>query len=206
MKLYTTTNAPSPARVQFFMAEKGIEIPRQQVNLMKGEHRTPEYRRIAINSRVPALELDDGTTLCESMTICRYLEDLHPSPDLFGTTPLERARIDMWIRVIEGTLMLPMANVFRHTHPALKALEDQVPEFGEKQRGVVQKRLLLLEKQIAGRDYLAGDRFTMADIAGWVALTYFSKGARIPIPEECAGVNAWLRRAGERPAAKFAFA
>lgn len=206
MKLYTTSNAPSPARVQFVMAEKGIEIPRLQVNLMKGEHRTPEYRKIAINSRVPALELDDGTTLCESMSICRYLEELHPSPNLFGLSPVERAQIDMWTRVIESTLMMPMANVFRHTHPALKALEDQVPEFGEKQRGVALKRLLLLEKQIAGRNYLAGDRFTMADIVGWVALTFFSKGARIPIPEECKSVNAWLCRVGERPAAKLAFA
>ena len=140
MKLFTTPKAISPARVHFFLAEKGIEVERELINLMEGEHRSAAYRSRVPNGRVPALQLDDGTVLCETVAISRYVEEaIQPDPPLLGTNPLERARIEMYDRMMELELMLPMAMTFRHTHPAMKALEDQVAEYGEKQRGVAER-------------------------------------------------------------------
>ena len=135
MKLYTTTLAPNPRRVRIFMEEKGIEIPVQEISIMEGEHKQEEYKKISPSSKVPALELDDGTVITESMAICRYLELLHPEPALFGSSKVEQAKIEMESRRIELELMLPIASAFRHTHPAAAALENpQIEEYGIAQR------------------------------------------------------------------------
>lgn len=204
MQLYTFSGAVSPARVVFFLAEKGLEISTQTVNLMAGEHKTPEYRRIALNGRVPALELDDGSTLCETMAICRYLEGLHPQPPLLGVDVDAHARIEMWNRMLEFEVMMPMAMAFRHTSPAMKALEDQVPEFGDKQRVVAQKRLKRLDRQIQGRDYIAGDVFSVADITAWCSLKFF-RVAGFEIDADWPNLLAWFKRVKARPAAAMAF-
>jgi glutathione S-transferase len=204
MKLYTSKGAISPARVQFFLAEKGIELERVQVNLMQGEHLTPAYRAIAANGRTPALQLDDGRTLCETVAICRYFEELQPEPPLFGTDPYQRAQIEMWNRIVEFELMLPMAMAFRHTFPAMKALEDQVPVFGDKQRTVAQKRARRFDRQLATQDYIAGAQFSIADITAWCSFRFF-RVAGFELTDEQPHLRAWFQRIKERPAAAAAF-
>ncbi|MFC4251036.1 glutathione S-transferase family protein [Sinimarinibacterium flocculans] len=204
MKLHTSRGAVSPARVQFFLAEKGIEIECAQVNLMKGEHKTPEYRAISPNGRSPALQLDDGRVICETSAICRYIEALQPEPPLCGTTPVERAHIEMCDRMMEFELMMPMAMTFRHTFPAMKALEDQVPEFGEKQRGVARKRAVRLDKQLVTQDYIAGSEFSIADITAWCSFRFF-RVAGFEITDETPHLKAWFARIKARPAAAVAF-
>jgi len=203
-RLYSTKGAVNPARVQFFLAEKGLEIERVAVNLMAGEHKTDSYRKLAANGRVPALQLDDGTVICESVAICRYLEALHPEPPLLGRNPLERARVEMLDRMMEFELMLPMAMAFRHTFPAMKALEDQVTEFGEKQRLVGQSRMRRLDRELAGKQFLLGDTFCIADITAWCSLRFF-RVSGFEVTEELANLHAWYQRIKARPAATAAF-
>jgi glutathione S-transferase len=205
MKLYTTPKAISPARVHFFLLEKGVEIEKVVVDLMKGEHKTPEYRAIAPNGRTPALLLDDGSSLCETTAICRYIESLHPEPPLMGRDGLEQARIEMYDRMMELELMMPMAMTFRHTHPAMEALEDQVPEYGEKQRVVAEKRMKRLDRELADRPYIAGASFSIADITAWCAIRFF-RMAKFAIAEDQRNLRAWYERIKERPAAEAAFA
>ncbi len=204
MKLFTSKGAISPARVQFFLAEKGVEVERVQVNLMQGEHKTADYRAVSPNGRTPALQLDDGSTLCESVAICRYIEELHPEPCLFGRTPFERAHIEMWNRMIELELMMPMAMAFRHTFPAMKALEDQVPEFGDKQRVAAQKRIKRIEQQLGTQDYLVGSGFSIVDITAWCSFRFF-RVAGFEIGEDQPKLRAWFERIKARPAAAAAF-
>ncbi|MGB0220853.1 MAG: glutathione S-transferase family protein [Sinimarinibacterium flocculans] len=204
MKLYTSRGAVSPARVQFFLAEKGIELEYVQVDLMKGEHKTPEYRAISPNGRSPALQLDDGRVICETTAICHYIEALHPEPPLCGTTPVERAHIEMCDRMMEFELKIPMAMTFRHTFPAMKALEDQVPEFGEKQRKVALKRAARLDRQLANQDYVAGSAFSIADITAWCSFRFF-RIAGFDITDETPHLKAWFARIKARPAATAAF-
>lgn len=204
MKLYTTPKAISPARVHFFLLEKGIEIEKVVVDLMKGEHRTPEYRAIAPNGRTPALQLDDGSSLCETVAICRYIEAMHPEPVLMGRDALEQAHIEMHNRMMEFELMLPMAMAFRHTHPAMEALEDQVPEYGAKQRAVAEKRMKRLEQELAGRPYIAGDAFSIADITAWCSIRFF-RIAKFGITDQQTHLRDWYERVGARASAEAAF-
>ncbi|MHA7833103.1 MAG: glutathione S-transferase family protein [Algiphilus sp.] len=206
MKLFTTPRAISPARVHFFLAEKGIEVEREVINLMEGEHRSAEYRATVPNGRVPALQLDDGTVLCETVAISRYIEEaIQPEPPLMGSDPVERARIEMYDRMMELELMLPMAMTFRHTHPAMKALEDQVPEYGEKQRAVAERRMKRLDKELGERAYIAGETFTIADITAWCSIRFF-RAAGFRIDDEQRHLSDWFSRVGSRPAADAAFA
>lgn len=203
MKLHTTKGAPSPARVLFFLAEKDMELEMVELNLMKGEHKTPEYRELSINGRVPALELDDGTVIAESVAICRYLEALKPHPPLFGESPLEQAQIEMWNRMMELEVFLPMAMTFRHTHPAMAALEQQISDYGEQQRNVANKRLGRLEKQLIGHDYIVGNSFSIADITAYCSLKFF-KLAGFSVGEDQPNLGSWMQRIGERSAAQAA--
>lgn len=200
MKLYTTPGAPNPARVHFFAAEKGLELEMAPINLMKGEHRSPDYRAVVPNGRVPALQLDDGTVICESVAICRYLEALHPEPCLMGEQPLDQARIEMWNRMMEMEVFLPMGMAFRHTHPAMGALEDQVNEFGEKQREVANKRLKRLNKDLADREYIAGADFSIADITAYSAIRFF-RVADFRIAEDWTNLQRWYDTVSERKGA-----
>lgn len=201
MKLYTTPGAPNPARVHFVLAEKGIELPFEEISVMKGVHKTPEYRAKVPNGRVPALEFDDGTVLCETVAICRYLEAEHPSPNLFGADAREQAQIEMWSRMMEMELFLPMGMAFRHTHPAMGALEDQVPEFGEKQRGVASKRLQRLDRELDGRDYLVGNALSMADVIAYTGLRFF-RVAGFEAGDDTPTLKAWYERVSAHDGAK----
>ena len=157
--------ANSPRKVRMFLAEKKItNVEMVEINMMEGEHKTPEYRAIAPNSRIPALQLDDGTVIMESTAICRYLESLHPEPNLFGESPIEIASIEMWQARIFNELMIPLAMGFRHLHPAMSALETQNKEYGETQKNIGIKSLKYFNSVLSESEFVAGDRYTFADI------------------------------------------
>ena len=165
MKLYDNKMANSPRKVRMFLAEKNItNVEMVEINMMEGEHKTPEYRAIAPNSRIPALQLDDGTVIMESTAICRYLESLHPEPNLFGENPIEIASIEMWQARIFNELMIPLAMGFRHLHPAMSALETQNKEYGETQKNIGIKSLKYFNGVLSESEFVAGDRYTFADI------------------------------------------
>ena len=165
MKLYNNEMANSPRKVRMFIAEKNIsDIEIINIDLMSGEHKTPEYRAIAPNSRIPALELDDGTVIMESTAICRYLESLYPEPNLFGESAIEIASIEMWQARIYNELMIPLAMAFRHLHPGMSNMEIQNKDFGETQKSIGIKSLKYFDTVLSESKFVADDRFTFADI------------------------------------------
>ena len=199
MKLYTTTLAPNPRRVRIFMEEKGIEMPVQEISIMEGEHKQEEYKKISPSSKVPALELDDGTIITESMAICRYLELLHPEPALFGSSKVEQAKIEMESRRIELELMLPIASAFRHTHPAAAALENpQIEEYGIAQRENAINRLNLLDEELGEQKFIAGDDYSVADITALCAID-FGGLAQIEVHSSLVNLSRWLENMISRP-------
>ena len=201
MKLYNSNVAPNPRRVRIFRAEKGLSIPQVQVDLGKLEHKTPEFAAMSPFQVIPALELDDGTVIGESIAICRYLEELYPEPNLLGTTPFERATIEMWQRRLEWHLFLPIAQVFRHTHPHMAKMEEpQVAEWAAVNRPHVLRNMAILDGVLRDMPFIAGDRFTIADITGLVALD-FTKPARIIIPPELENLSRWRPALTARPSA-----
>jgi glutathione S-transferase len=201
MKLYDTARAPNPRRVRIFLAEKGIEVPTEQVDIMKREHRTPDYTAINPVQRVPSLVLDDGTAIAESIAICRYFEEIHPEPPLFGTGPAGRAKVEMWQRILEFELLGAVAATFRHLHPAMAELEQpQVAAWGEANRDKLARFLGILDRHLAGRSFVCGD-FSVADITGLVGID-FMKPARLTIPPELANVHRWHETVASRPSAK----
>jgi glutathione S-transferase len=203
MRLYDSGRAPNPRRVRIFLAEKGVSIPLVPVDIGAGEHRTPAFTALNPFQRTPVLELDDGTAIAESIAICRYVEELHPAPALFGTGARERALVEMWQRRLEFGLLGAIAAAFRHSHPAMAAWEvPQVPAWGEANRPKVTEFLALLDRHLAdGRRFVAGDGFSVADITGLVALD-FLKPARIAVPDELAAVRRWHEALRARPSAE----
>lgn len=191
MKLYNSNSAPNPRRVRVFLSEKGLSIPRVEVDLAKLEHRTAEFSAVNPLQTIPVLELDDGSMIAESIAICRYLEEMHPEPNLFGATPLERATVEMWQRRVEWHLLLPIAQVFRHTHPHMAKLEEpQLAEWAAANRPRALRNMAIFDDALRDRTFVAGDRFTVADITGLVALD-FTRPARIAIPAELANLRRW---------------
>ena len=201
MKLFDGGRAPNPRRVRIFLAEKGIEVPLVRVDMAAMEHRQGEVASRNPLQRLPVLELDDGTVLCESVAICRYFEEIQPEPVLFGRGALGKAQVEMWQRRVEQNLFFPVAQAFRHIHPAMKEWEvPQVPEWGEANKPKAIDFLKLLDEGLASREFVAGDAYSIADITGLVALD-FMKPARIAIPEELANVARWRRAIAGRPSA-----
>lgn len=201
MKLFDGGRAPNPRRVRIFLAEKGLEVPLVRVDMAALEHKQAEVSARNPLQRLPVLELDDGTILTESVAICRYFEELHPEPALFGRGALGKALVEMWQRRIELNLFQPVGFAFRHIHPAMKEWEiPQVPEWGEVNKPKVLDFLGLLDRELAAREFAAGDDFTIADITGLVAID-FMKPARIVVPEEFGSVWRWYRSLAARPSA-----
>ena len=199
MKLYDGGRAPNPRRVRVFLHEKGIEVPLVPVDMGAMGHHSDEVARLNPLRRLPVLELDDGTAISETIAICRYFEAERPEPPLFGTGAVGAALVEMWQRRMEMHLLLPVANVFRHSHPAMKEWEvPQVPDFAEANRPRVAEMLDWLDGELDGRSWIAGDHFTVADITGFVALD-FCKPARIEIPERLEHVHRWYAACRERP-------
>ncbi len=202
MKLYDSKMAPNPRRTRIFLAEKGIEVPTEQVDMMKMEHRTPEFTAINPLQRMPALVLDDGTVITESLAICRYFEALQPDPPLFGVGAKESALVEMWSRRVENNFFATVAAVFRHLHPAMKELEvPQVPAWAEANRPRVTWFLELLNGELAKREFIAGDRFSVADITALCTVD-FMKPARLTVPEGATNVKRWHAAVSARPSAK----
>jgi len=201
MKLYDSLRAPNPRRVRWFLAEKGdhaVEIV--NVDVFKGEHRTPEYLGRAGLANVPALEMDDGTCVTESVAICRYLESVYPEPNMFGRDPRETAIIEMWLRRVEMMLATPLMLAVRHSHPALAALEKQIPEIAESNRRGGERAMKIFDRQLAQSPFIAADRVTMADIVAATAID-FSRMAKFQIPEEFSHARRWYDEMMARPAA-----
>jgi len=202
MKLYDSKLAPNPRRVRIFLAEKGIEVPIEQVDIMAKQHLTPEYAAINPLQRMPALVLDDGTVISESIAICRYFEALRPQPALFGTGAKEIAIVEMWNRRCELYLFFPVAHVFRHTHPAMKELEvPQVPAWADANRPRVLDFLRVMDGQLASRPFIAGEQYTVADITALCAVD-FMKPARVAVPDDLTHVKRWHADVSARPSAR----
>jgi glutathione S-transferase len=202
MKLYDGGRAPNPRRVKVFLAEKGLTVPMEQVDLGKMAHRSAAYTAINPLQRVPALELDDGTVLTESIAICRYFEALHPEPRLFGQGAKDEAMVEMWQRRIEFHLLVPISQVFRHAHPAMKEMEvPQVPAWAESNKPRVTEFLEILDRELKERRFVAGDRYTVADITGLVCVD-FMKPAKLAVPESLSNLKRWHAEVSARPSAK----
>jgi glutathione S-transferase len=185
LKLYSSKLAPSPLKVLIFLKEKGIldQVEVIDLDLGKLEHKTPEYKAIAPNSRVPALQLDDGTIILETTAICRYLEALYPEPNLFGESPIEIASIEMWYSRVTYELMVPLMHGFRHTHPHMSQMENQNQAYGLAQRELAVKSLDTYNNIIASREYIAGERFTYADIQMVTSLQFLVRLNKLKIED-----------------------
>jgi len=200
MKLYDGGRAPNPRRVRIFLAEKAMSLPVEKIDLANLEHKTAEFTALNPLQRVPVLVLDDGTVITESIAICRYIEGLRPEPPLFGRGALEEAMVEMWNRRVELNLYQAVAAVFRHTNPAMKDFESQIPEWGEANRPRVFDFLGLLDRELKDRLFVAGDHFSVADITALVAVD-FMRPAKLIVPEALANLRRWHAQVSERSSA-----
>ena len=201
MKFYNSIG-PNPRVVKMFMAEKGIDIPRVEVNLMAGENRQDAHLARNPQGQTPTLELDNGVFLAEILPICEYLEELHPNPPLIGTTPEERAVTRMWARRTDLAIIEPLTNGFRFSE-GLALFQNRVrciPQAADDLKTVAREKLVELDRLIAGRQYIAGDRFTLADIHLWVFLDFAAQVGQALDPAN-KNLTAWMARVGERPSA-----
>jgi glutathione S-transferase len=201
MKLYNEHNpAPNPRRVRIFLAEKGISMPFVHVPMRQGAHKSAEFMEKNSLGQVPVLELDDGSTLSESIAICRYLEELHPAPALFGNDAWQRARVEMWMRRIEFALLSRIGAVWINTHKYTAHLGTQYKDFGEASRLRSLKAMHWLNDELSGREFLATDCFSMADIVALTTLD-FATFIGIETPAELTHLHAWHVRVSARPSA-----
>ena len=194
--------APTPRRVRMYLAEKGLSPPYTDIDIQKREHKAPDF--VAHNSlgQVPTMVLDDGAVIAESVAICRYFEELHPDPPLFGRTAAEKANIDMWIRRVELQVMQPVSLFWVNAHPLTARLGAQkYKDYGEAQKRRAQERMIWLSNEIEDRDFIAGGEFTMADIIADCTID-FAKFTGIDMPQEAAALAAWRARMRQRPSAR----
>jgi glutathione S-transferase len=200
MKLYSYEKAPNPLRVHVFLAEKGIDIPIEHVNILDGETRSPTFRVINSLGEVPVLELDDGTRITESVAICRYLEALHPEPSLMGSTPKEIAEIDMWTRRMEQQVMAPISDFALHTFQVFADKIEQLPAYAETQLRLQAKRWAWLDAELSdGRSFVCGDKLSVADITGMAALR-ICDFAKLSVPDDLPNAKRWEAAVRARPA------
>jgi glutathione S-transferase len=199
MRLYSSKFAPNPRKVLIYLKEKNIsDIEIIDLDLGKLEHKTPEYRAIAPNSRVPALQLDDGTVILETTAMCRYLECLYPEPNMFGESPIEIASIEMWYSRVSFELMMPLMHGFRHTHPHMSAMENQNEEYGLAQRKLGINELENYDTIIQSREFIAGDRFTYADLQMVTSLQFLVRLNKLNI-EDYGNLNEYIIQVSSRP-------
>lgn len=199
MKIWGGKTAGNPVRVAIFLAEKGLDVPFEPVDLIAGAHRQPAFLAKSPTAQVPVLELDDGTCIGETVAICRYFERLHPEPPLMGVGALDEAVVEMWQRRVEFNLYEPARAVFRHSVPFVKVLEPvQVAEWAELNRPRVIKGLELLDAQLRENTFIAGSRFTIADITAIFAMQMVAR-LETPIPDSFAALKRWRESAFSRP-------
>ncbi len=201
MKLYNEHNpAPNPRRVRIFLAEKGISIPIENVSIRERAHKSPEFKQKNSLGQLPVLSLDDGSHLSESVSICRYLEELHPTPMLFGADAMQRAHVDMWIRRVEFALMNPVAAVWIHTHPYTAKVGTQYKDYGESNRQRALNAMRWLDRELEGREYVATSAYSMADIVTLTTID-FARFIGVGVPADLQQLNGWLGRVSARPSA-----
>jgi glutathione S-transferase len=201
VKLYDSKAAPNPRRVRIFLAEKGVELPTVQVDLAKAENRAAAFLARNPFGGVPVLELDDGTHIAESVAICRYVERLHPAPPLLGSDPKDEALVEMWQRRMELDLFNQVTGSFRNTHDFFKGRIEQVPEYGAVCKRAAEKRLAWLDGELAGRPFVAGERYTIADITALCAID-FGRVTGIRIQPDQKHLQRWHEAVSSRPSAK----
>ena len=201
MKLYNHSLAPNPRRVRIFAAEKGINLKLEDVDILAGQSRTPEFLAKNSSGGVPVLELDDGSHLSESVAICRYLEGLHPEPNLLGRDLSEQADIERWNRRMELELFAAIGRTVQNTSPIFQGRFKQFQEYGEAQRAVVYQRLERMDRELNGHQFVVGDRFTIADITALVAIDIGGRLADIKIAPELAHLTRWHNAVSKRPSA-----
>lgn len=201
MKIYNSSMAPNPRRVRVFLAEKGIQVPYEDIDIAKGVNRQAEFRKKNPMAGVPVLELDDGTCIAESVAICRYFEELHPEPPLFGVGAKERASVDMWNRRMEFNVLQPIADSFRQRHEFFKGRIRQCPDYAEVQRQNAEDSLKWLDSELANRRFIAGDKFTIADITALIAID-FGRISKIAIQPDQKNLARWHAEVSARPSAK----
>lgn len=201
MKLYDSKLAPNPRRVRIFLAEKGVQVPDEQVDLAKAQNRTPEFLKINPMGGVPVLQLDDGTNLAESVAICRYFEETHPDPRLMGVDARDKALVEMWQRRMELNLFAMVTGCFRNTSEFFKGRIPQVPEYGEVCRQAAERAFGLVDGFLAERKFIAGERYTIADITALVAID-FAKLIKLRIAPEQKNLARWYEAVSSRPSAK----
>ena len=201
MKLYNSVG-PNPKVVRMFVAEKGVDIPKEEVDIRAGVNRQADYLKVNPAGQCPALQLDDGRVITEITAICEYLEDKHPNPPLIGSTPEEKAETRMWTRRVDLKVAEPMANGFRFGK-GLKMFESRmrcVPHAADDLKAVAQDGLTWLDAQMAGKQFVAGDRFTLADVLLFSFVDFFAKVDQ-PLNESNKNVMAWYERVKARPSA-----
>lgn len=201
MKLYDGGRVPNARRVRIFLAEKGISVPMEPVDIGRMEHRSEAFASRNPLMRVPVLELDDGSVLTESVAICRYFEEIQPEPPLFGVGAVQRATVEMWNRRAELELYMTVQAAFRHLHPAMVNHEvPQVASWGEVNRARAAEALGLFDRRLGTTRYLAGDSYSIADITAQVTID-FMKPAKLSVPEDMIHLRRWHGECAARPSA-----
>ncbi|WP_299012982.1 glutathione S-transferase family protein [uncultured Photobacterium sp.] len=202
MKIYELGPAPSARRVSIFLAEKGIEVERIPVDILGGENLSDEFKTKSLNGQVPVLELDDGTTICESVAICRYFDEAYPSDHaLFGDTALEKAHIEMWQRLIELRGLLVAMQAFRNITGIYQDREKCIAEWGDESRQRLIDFLPTIDNQLATSPFIAGDKFSIADITA-IVLCDFMKNLEIGVDDTLPNLKEWYQQICERPSIK----
>jgi len=202
MKIIETRRAPNPRRVRVFLAEKGIDIDFEEINLMELEHQQDSFGKINPRRRVPVLVLDDGTIICETVAICRYFEEIQPEPVLMGSGPVGMAQVDMWQRWVELDLFWPISQAFRHTNERMAVLESpQFPEWGKANRRRVTEFLGFLDGSLADKPFVAGEQYSIADITGLIAVDFLG-AASMERPPELKNLARWYEDVSSRPSAQ----
>ncbi len=201
MKIYDFVGAPNPKKLRVYLAEKGIKVPMEAVNIVSGENRTPQFLQKNPLGGLPVLELDDGSYLSESLAIIEYFEELRPDPPMIGTTPLERARVRALERIAELGMLNSIAVIFQNTHPFMAARLKQVPETAENARARLAANLKVLDDAIGSRRFVAGERPTIADCTLLAALE-FGEFAGVPLDPAFRNVGRWYGAFKERPSAQ----
>ena len=202
VKLYNHSLAPNPRRVRIFAAEKNIELSLEDVDILAGQSGTPGFLAKNSSGGLPVLELDDGSYLSESVAICRYLEGLHPEPNLLGRDLREQAEIERWNRRMELELFAAIGRTVQNTSSIFQGRFKQFPDYGEAQRAVVHQRLERMDRELSGQQFVAGGRFTIADITALVAIDIGGRLADIKIAPELTHLSRWHQAVSSRPSAK----
>lgn len=202
MLFYDAANpAPNPRRVRIFLAEKGLKVPTELLSITAGEHKKPEFLSVNPLGQIPALKLDDGEVITESVSICRFFEALHPEPPMFGKGPKGMAEVDMWVRRVELRLMVPVGMVWMHTHPfTARVVVPQYKDFGESNRPRAIAAMRTFDESLATRPWLAGKDYSIADITLLTTID-FAIFIGIGLPDDMPNLKAWHERASARPSA-----